>query len=298
MREKMNTVNKKLQLNLFFLLLIILPCLGACSTAKAVSVSSGQSTYDRVMQSGKIRCGYLVWPPGCIKDPNTAKLSGIGIDTVELVSKKLGLTVEWVEEVSMGTMSEGLIRGRYDLIPTPIWTNANRAKVVNFSNPLYYSPLYVYAGKGNLRFKNHWELINSPKVKIATVDGGTVEIIAQNDFPQATKLSMPELSDNAQTLLSVSTHKADVTFAEPAVANRYMQNNSGTIESINADKPIRIFPNCWMLGRGQFEFKAMLDTVLEEVINSGAMDKIIAKYEKSPNEVMRAALPYQLPKSK
>ena len=51
-----------------------------------------------------------------------------------------------------------------------------------------------------------------------------------------------------------------------------------------------------MFNRGEFEFKEMIDTVLDEVINSGAMDKIISKYEQAPNEVYRVALPYQLPK--
>ncbi len=63
----------------------------AVALLQGVTNSRGQSTYDRVIQSGKIRCGYIVYPPGCIKDPNTGKLSGIGIDTIELVAKKTGL---------------------------------------------------------------------------------------------------------------------------------------------------------------------------------------------------------------
>jgi polar amino acid transport system substrate-binding protein len=288
-------LNKIKHLSLLLIIFLTVSFLGACSNAATGVVNNSRSsTYDRVMQSGKIRCGYLIWPPACIKDPNTGKLSGIGIDAFELVAKKLGLTIEWVEEVSMGTMVEGLVTNRYDLVPTGIWPNSNRAKIVSFGKPLYYSPLYVYVRKGDKRFKNHWELINSTKMKIATVDGGSVEVIAQNDFPQAQKLSMPQLSDNAQLLLNVATGKADVTFAERTVANRYMHNNPGMIDNINPDKPIRIFANCWMFKRGEFAFKAMLDTVLDEVINSGAMDKIIAKYEKSSNEVLRVALPYQL----
>lgn len=283
-----------ISLILVFCSVLILPGCGNPATGIANAVKS--STYDRVIQSGKIKCGYLIYPPGCIKDPNTGKLFGIGVDTIELVAKKLGLTVEWTEEVGWGTMLEGFNTGRYDLIPTPVWTNANRAKIIDFGKPLFYSPVYVFTRKGDIRFKNKWDLINSPKVKIATIDGGTVEVIAQSDFPKALKLSIPELSDVAQLLLNVGQGKADVAFAELTIANRYMRNNPGMIESINPEKPIRVFSSCWMLKRGEYEFKAMLDTVLDEVINSGAMDKIINKYEKVPNEVMRVALPYQLPK--
>ncbi len=284
------------RLSLLLTMLLTLPLLCACnSAATGVTSNRKHSTYDRVMQSGKIRCGYLIWPPECIKDPNTGKLSGIGVEAIEIVAKKLGFTIEWIEEVSLGTMSEGLISGRYDLVSTPSWANANRAKVVNFSRPLFYSPLYIYARKGDKRFKNHWELINSSKTKIATVDGGTAELIVQDDFPQAQKVSMPQLTDNAQLLLNIGAGKADITFAASTVANRFIENNPGMIENINPDKPIRVFSNSWIMKRGEFEFKAMLDTVLDELINSGAMDKIIDKYEQQPNQILRVALPYQLP---
>ncbi len=74
-----------------------------------------------------------------------------------------------------------------------------------------------------------------------------------------------------------------------------LSHNLGAVEAISDGHPIRVFPNCWMFNRGQSEFKAMLDTVLDEVINSGAMDKIISKYENAPGEIYRVALPYQSP---
>ena len=152
--------------------------LSSCvSSSNGIRSSNKESLYNRVMRSGKIRCGYLIYPPGCTKNPNTGKVSGIGPEAIELVAKKLGLQVEWTEEIGWSTMLEGLKTGRYDMIPTPVWTNAHRAKL-----------------------------------------------------------------------------------------------------------------------RGEFEFKEMIDTVLNEVINSGAMNKIIKKYEQAPNEVYRVALPYQLPK--
>src|SRR5271163_434927 len=105
------------------LLLCLSVCLAGCSPTSIAPSSRSESVYDRVIRSGKIRCGYTVDPPGCLKDPNSGKLSGIGIDTLETVGKHLGLTVEWTEEVDWGTMIEGLETGRYDMIATPIWPN-------------------------------------------------------------------------------------------------------------------------------------------------------------------------------
>ncbi len=272
-------------------------CLQSCSTAGVKSAAKTDSLYDQVMGSGKIRCGYVVYNPGCLKDPNTGKLSGIGIDTIEQVAKNLGLKVEWTEEVGWGTMLEGLQTNRYDMIATPIWTNSNRARLVDFSNPLYYSPINVWVKAGDKRFTEQTlSTLNQPKFVIATVDGETAEVIANEDFPLAKKLSLPQLSGVEQVLLNVSTGKADASFEEPAVAKSFLEHNQGAIEPVKMDKPIRVFPNCWMFKRGQMEFKDMLDTALAQLINSGAVDKTMAKYEKHKGTLYRVALPYQKPK--
>jgi len=265
-----------------------------CTNAPLQRSDNGNSVYERVMRRGTIRCGYSLYNPGCIKDPQTGKLSGIGIDTFELVAKNLGLNVEWAEEVGWGTMVEGLQTNRYDMIVTPVWATSDRARVVDFSKPLFYSPVFAYVKKGNKTFTaenmHDW---NSPKYSIATIDGATAEIIAQEDFPRLKRVSLPQLSDFGQLLLTVSTGKADVTFTEPADAAAFIKHNPGVIERVG--NPLRVFPNCWIFRRGQLEFKDMIDTAVDQLINSGALDRIIRKYETEPNTLYRVDIPYQLP---
>ena len=269
--------------------------LSGCSTAVRQEAKE-LSVYDRVIKTGKLRCGYVVYTPGCIKDPNTGKLSGIGVEAIELVAQKLGLKVEWTEEVGWGTMIEGLQTGRYDLIATPIWTNANRAKVVDFAKPLFFSPVYAYVSPRNsVQSTESLSWLNSPSHTIATIDGETGEIIAQEDFPQAKTSSLPQLSDVSQLLLNVSTGKAEVAFVEPAVAVEFLKHNKGAVKVFSEDQPVRVFSNCWMFRRNQTEFKAMIDTVLDQLHNSGAINRIVAKFESSPGVFYRVALPYQKP---
>src|SRR5438270_6559114 len=96
--------------------------IGVCVLASSCTQIGGNSNpavgslYDHVVSSGKLRCGYVIYNPGCIKDPNTGKLSGIGVEAMEIVAKKLGLRLEWTEEVGWGTMIEGLQSGRYDIV--------------------------------------------------------------------------------------------------------------------------------------------------------------------------------------
>lgn len=270
--------------------------LAACGTSGLKQTSSESSVYDRVIKQGSIRCGYVIYNPGCLKDPNTGKLSGIGVETLELAAKNLGLKVEWSEEVGWGSMIEGLQTNRYDMVVTPVWTNANRARQIDFSKPLFFSPIFAYAKIGNKQVSGKdIKAFDSPASTIATVDGETAEIIVREDFPNAKVVSLPQLSDISQMLLTVSSGKADITFVEPAVAAAFLKTNPGAIEPLKSNTPVRVFPNSWMFRRGQLEFKDMIDTALEQLINSGAVDKIISKYEPAPNTLYRVALPYQKP---
>jgi polar amino acid transport system substrate-binding protein len=277
---------------LVFSLLVV----GCSSSTIRQADSSDSSVYDRVMKRGVIRCGYVIYNPGCMKDPNTGKMYGIGPDVFEMAAKNLGLKVEWTEEVGFGSMIEGLQTNRYDIVVSTIWPNCNRARVVDFTRPLYYSPVFVYVKKGDKRFNaNNLEALDSPKYSVSTIDGEASEVIARESFPKARKSSLPQLSDGAQLLLSVSTGKADVSLTEPANAKVFIKNNPGTIECVSDTKPIRIFANCLMFRRGQMEFKNMIDTALEQLINSGYVDKVISKYEPAPNSFFRVAIPYTMP---
>ncbi len=276
-------------------LILLLFVLSSCSSIERTTTKEGSSLYDRVIRTGKIRCSYFIYNPSCVKDPVTGKLSGIGVEALELVAKKLGLTVEYVEEVGLETLIEGLKTRRYDMCATPIVANVSRAKVINFSKPLFYQPYFAYVRRGDGRFKGNLGSINAKDITISTIDGGTAQAIAEDDFPQARLFSLPEMTEFSQILLNVSTRKADVTFAEPVLVERYLRNNPGSVVNVDTSKPIRMFPTGWAFDRGEFEFKEMLDTVLEEVINSGAMERILTKYKIAPDVYYRVAPPYQSP---
>jgi cystine transport system substrate-binding protein len=280
---------------LAFIAVLSVSAFTSCGYSSAVQSAKQESLYDRVIRTGKIRCAYLIYPPLCIKDPNSGGVSGIGIDALEVVARKLGLKLELTEEVGCGNMIEGLKANRYDLMAGTVWPNANRAKQVAFSKPLCFSPIFAYTRNSDHRFTDHAERINSNQVTISTIDGETAEVIADADFPAAKRLSMPQLTDFSQNFLNVAAGKADIALSEPDLAFRFLRNNPGTVQNVSGVKPVRIFPNCWMFRRGEFEFKAMLDTVLDEVITSGAMDKIINKYEPVPDSIYPVAPPYQTP---
>jgi ABC-type amino acid transport substrate-binding protein len=252
------------------------------------------SVYDRVIQSGVIRASYANYPPYCIKDPNTGKMSGLYVDTLEEAARRLGLKVEWTEEVGWGAIFEGLNSDRHDIFGAGIWRNASRSKVGDFSRPLIYNVIKVWGRADEKRFRD-WSKINSHEVRISTLDGAIEDVIAKSDFPNAARTSVPQLSPWTDVLLNITSKKADVTFAEPAAVNLFLDKNPGALIDLAPDKPLRVFANAYAFKLGEEKFKAMLNGALDEIIYDGTLDKIIAKYERHPGEFYRVAKPYELP---
>lgn len=282
---------------IFSLLVLLVPVLfiSGC-TGGGIAQQKQESVYDRVIAAKKIRAAYLSYPPACIKDTKTGKLSGIFIETLEKAADNLGLSLEWTEEVGWGSQIEGLNTDRYDIVGSPVWANPNRGKLTTLSIPLYYSGIGIYVRKDEdrFRFAKDWGVLNDEKVRIATIDGETGDLIARTQFPRAQRVSSTQTTDISQKFLDITGNKADLFFAEPYFAYKFLESNPNTIKNIAAESPIRTLGNCYMFKRDQFELKHMIDVALEDLINSGFVDQLLDKYEPAPNTFYRVSKPYRI----
>lgn len=253
------------------------------------------SEFQNILATKTIRCGYVVYPPGLVKDPNTGKIGGIFPEALESVAERLGYAIVWAEEVGWGTMVEGLRAGRYDAVCSPVWANATRAQFVEFTKPLFFSGIGVYVRADDHRFDSDLGAINSPDVKIATIDGEMTSIIADQDYKQAERVALPQNSDVSQVLLNVLDRKADVTFVEPYIAEEFMKTRPGALRNLVPNRPVRIFPNTMLVRQDEIEFKNLLDVMLAEALNSGRVDHLLAKYDLGGGTFYPLALPYREP---
>lgn len=269
---------------LFALVLILCGCAPQGSTEKEVTL------HQRVVDSGVIRASYANYPPYCIKDPNSGKLSGIFVEVLNEVGERLELKVEWVEEVGWGAIFEGLNSNRHDVFGAGIWRNSSRGKVGDFSDPLFYNLIKVYGRSDESRFSGSFDEINSPDIRISMMDGAMENLIANADYPEAKAVSVTQLNQWSDVLLNITSGKADLTFAEPSAVNRFLDKNPGELKELFGGKPVRAFANTYAFKHGEPEFKAMLNAAIEEIINDGTAEKIIRKYENGPNEFFLESL--------
>ncbi len=258
------------------------------------NLNKNEDLLTKVLKRGEIRVGYVIYPPGMIKDPNTGKLSGIFHDALEDAGKNLGLKINWVEEVGWGTMIEGVKSGRYDMVGSAVWPTATRAKEVDFTIPINYGVVGVYVRSDDNRFTS-LNTINSNLIKIAAIDGEISSFIAKETFPQAGVLSLPQDTQISQVLLNVTTKKADVAFVEPAVAEEYLAKNPNTIKNIARENLIRAYGNTWLVPKNEIAFKHMLDVAIQELQNNENIDKLVEQYAKYPGSFYPVSKPYNVP---
>jgi ABC-type amino acid transport substrate-binding protein len=253
-----------------------------------------ETTYERVLRTGEIRCAYAPYAPALIKDPNTGKLSGIFYDVMTEVGNRLNLRIHWVEEVGYGVIAEGFATDRYDAFCTTVWPTPERSRGAAFTVPLYYSPVDVFVRAEDHRFDNDLSKLDDASIIFSGRDGDISATYAHATFPKARLDGIPQLSDTSQTLDDVAHKKADATINEPGLLNDYLDKNPGSLVNITATHPISVSPNTIEIKPDQFQFKVMLDVTLQELLNNGFVDKTLRAYD-THNLFLRVGAPYQSP---
>ncbi|MDD5587071.1 MAG: transporter substrate-binding domain-containing protein [Alphaproteobacteria bacterium] len=261
--------------------------------ARPQAVAAKESVYDRVMRTRTLRCAYLVYPPETIKDPNTGKLTGIIVDTMEELGRQLGWKIDWVAEVGFQDMFEGLKTGRYDALCVGLWENSARSKEALFSQPMDFGVINTVARSDDSRFDESLEPINDPNVKVAEIDGELGQVIQQETFPKASTYLLPTLSDVSMIVEAVATGKADVAFLPVLNVRKYMEQNPGKVKILKKN-PSRVFPAPLLaVPHGEHDLKYVVDATLRGLQESRFVDRILQKYDPTRESYLLPAKAYE-----
>jgi len=271
---------KKILLSLFLLTLAV----------PAWANNDKESVFDHVVRTGTIDCGYAMWSPMLYKDLNTNKIEGVTYDLMEEIGKRLDLKINWAEETGWGTIIEGLHTHRYDMICTAIGVISARAKFMDFSTPLYYSPIYFVARQDDKRFDKDISSVNNKNYRIATLDGDASSSLAKQNFPEAMTSAMPQTSDYSLLLKEVESKKADVTIITPETFLEYDHNNPKKLKILNKNNPV-LAPVALGIPLNEPALKRMIDIVVTEMLLDGTVDRILKKYERQAGTFLRVANP-------
>ena len=274
--------------NILLALLIVVFAFPAFAAEKG----NRESAYDRVMRTGTIRCGYIVYPPYLDRDVNTGKFSGIWFDLMEKLGRELSLKIEWTEETGTANAFTALSAGRFDALCTGALAVPARTRVVNFTTPFYYDALYVVSRADDKRFDEDLRKIDASDVKVYVLEGETAQFLTQEEFPHATLVMQANLTDPGARFMDIISGKGDVTLVTIANFRQFERNNPGKLKLVGRE-PMWVGQAGIVVPKGEFDLWAMLGTVVDHLNNTGFTRRTIQKYD---NVVLPVARPYEVTK--
>lgn len=273
-----------------FVLLLSLLLLVVTASAHA---AEKETAYDRVMRTGVLRCGYWNWSPLFAVDLSSEqKFSGIFYDLTEYLGESLGLKIEWTTEVGFSTFEQDLMTGKVDAICAGVWPKAARSRVMEFTRPVFYTPMNVYVRSDDNRFNKNLKKLNASVVTFSGMDGLAEAAIVRQDYPLAKRISLPDTASVSEIFLMVKDGKADAVVSDPFTAGLFLKNNPGILKPLTANRPIRYFGNTIATQKGDQKLVNMLNVAIDEADSAGVIDNLIEKYEEVPNSLLRVAKPY------
>ncbi|MGE3769589.1 MAG: substrate-binding periplasmic protein [Bdellovibrionales bacterium] len=260
----------------------------------SVKQAARETAYERVMRTQTLRCGYGIWEPAILRDPNTGVLSGWMVDIMDAVAREAQLKVEWTEEVDWGQIGEALQSGRVDAMCAGIWATAGRGKIVGFTDPLAYTTIDAFVREGDTRFDADITAINDPAVRIAINDGDVTDEIARRFFPKAQRVAKPQIAGETLLFQEVVTNKADVTFTTATIFSGYNKIAPGTLRRVAAAQPLLVNANVIGVSIHDPALQNLLNSTLRVLHANGAIREAMAKwYAPYPEAIRLVPKPHQ-----
>jgi ABC-type amino acid transport substrate-binding protein len=266
---------------LFALILIVLALSPATTRAE-------ESSFERVIQTKTINCGYFLWPPYIAKDANTGKLSGINYEIMEAIGKNLDLKINWVAEVGVGDVATALNTNKFDVMCASVWPSPVRMQNLTLSVPTFYSVAYAFARADDHRFDGNLNKANDKSVKVSGIDGDYSHDLSTEKLPLATQAMLPQTASGSEILLQVATKKADIVFSDAGMVAEFLQTNPGSLKQIPGVGAVRYYGETIAVKRGEYQLKNMLDASIMQLTNDGVITQKVEQYKKAYKTEMYA----------
>lgn len=192
---------------------------------------AGESTWARIQRTKVLRTGAVAGAsPYYTKNLTTGQWEGFMIDFEKMLAEKLGVKLD-LRETTWGNSVLDLQSNKLDVFfglnPTPA-----RAKMVDFSEPLFNNAFMIIAKKG---FEpKTWAELNKPDVKIAVDMGSSHDQLVTRICPHATIIRLDTAAD---ATMALQTGRADVQVLASVLALTVASKNP-TIGKVLVPKPV------------------------------------------------------------
>ncbi len=247
-------------------------------------VQQKESAYDRVMRTGTLNCGMIVFPPFIDKDINSGELKGFNVESIKKIAQLLDLKLKFTE-IQLGMQKQDLESGKVDAVCADGPWFASAVKQLSFTAPFNLLPAYVYKSPDNPKITDTKSL-NDPNITFIGIDGDISIDLVRTFFPRAKIQTLSSITDPSQLLMNVTTKKADVALTDVLNGDGFAKANPGQLTRVS-DKPAALLKVGFTVAKDEAKLYETLNNAVEVAVNLGIMDKVLDDFDPEQKVVIR-----------
>lgn len=238
------------------------------AAGEEVDVESINSRLDDIRETKRLTvCTTGDYRPFTYKDPDTGEYSGIDIDMVQDLAKRLDVKVEYVDTTWKDLLDDYL--GSCDIGVGGVSISLERAEQAAFSNATLDEGKTPITLCENVEKYDTIKEINQPGVRSITPIGGTNQKFAEENYPDGKVIAF---EDNNSIFDEIIEGRADVMTTD-ASETLWVANKHPELCAVHPDKPFNYSQKAYLLPRGDTAFKAYVDAWLNMAENDGTYAK-------------------------
>ena len=202
----------------------------AVAAAPARAQGKGESTWDLIKRTGKVRMGVFEYPPYFLRDKASGEWVGAMVEMAKDIAKELDVKLDMVEVGGFGEAVLSLQANKVDM-NFGLQATPKRATAIDFAGPIYWIE-WVTVNNPNFKGKD-WADYNKENVKVAVMTGTSDELLLRKMAPKATRVEFKLIADVA---LAVSSGRADA-FTTTVLASMVMKQKNPALGEFMNPKP-------------------------------------------------------------
>jgi tRNA-dependent cyclodipeptide synthase len=228
---------------------------------------SQKSRRDLIQERWTLACAFIPYFE-YFTVSETGDHSGVFYDIMKKVGEKYNINIDFSEQVWYGSISWRLNTWFVDVFACPTWASQKRRLEMFFSKPLFQSPVYGYINTtSSFSWQSVEELQNNSLLRIAVKENDIHHELAEKYFPNAILVRVPQLSRIEEVIQFVLDGKADMTFRDPILVEKYLDSKNIDHTSLKKtwlqDQPFATYDNCIALPWWEFELKRVIDEYVD-----------------------------------
>ena len=242
--------------------------LGGCTSSSIFTYIIDESYTEFIVMGTSADYPPYEWP---MNVDGTQTLVGIDIQIGLAIAAELEMNLQVVNK-GFDYVLDDLSQGKVDFVIAGMTSTEERAQIVDFSMVYYEAHQVILTTSENVADYQTIEDLNVNTVRIGAQMGSIQQDLAEETFPLSQKVYLQAVPD---LILKLSQGLIEAVLVEQPVAEGYLSNVEGlAILDFEIGEPDG--GSAVAVEKGNTELLATINAVLEDLINSGALDTIVS----------------------